>query len=392
MAHLYRRMRVTEKMRHPVISTLEQYIGLPISEIPTPALMIDLDTFESNLARMSEYCKARGKFYRPHAKAHKSSVIGKIQLEYGAQGHCAAKLGEAEVLVSGGLRDFLITAPIVGRRKIERLLILNSIAPEIKIVADSAVNLGEISRMSGALGSKVKVLIDVNVGQDRTGVDSAQQAVGLAMMIEKAPGLELAGIQAYCGTNQHVVGYATRREMELASLERAVMVRRALEGAGFQVGILSVGGTGTYNIDTEIPEVTEIQPGSYIFMDAHYSRIGSPDSLRFDDFGNSLSVYTTIISHPVKDRAVTDGGNKALSTDEGVSVPVGLNGALYRPGGDEYGILDLQDSSRGLNVGDKLEFIPGHCDTTVNLHDHYFGIRNGMVESIWPVEGRGRMD
>jgi D-serine deaminase-like pyridoxal phosphate-dependent protein len=371
---------------------LEDYIGLPISEIPTPALMIDIDVLENNLARMRDACSAYGKLYRPHAKAHKSSIIAKMQLEYGAHGHCAAKLGEAEVLVSGGLQDILITAPVVGRRKIERLLALNSLASAIKIVADSAINLQEISAMAAAVGAKIKVLIDVNIGQNRTGVDNPEQAVLLAHVIESAAGLEMAGIQAYGGTNQHIVGFERRREMELRSLERAVAARKAVEKAGYDVGILSVGGTGTYNIDTEIPEVTEIQPGSYIFMDAHYRSIGGPDTSRFGDFGNSLSVYTTIISHPVEGRAISDGGNKALSADEGQPIPLGLIGAEYRPGGDEYGILDLKDSNLPLNVGDKLEFIPGHCDTTVNLHDNYYAVRKGMVEAIWRIEARGRMD
>ena len=373
-------------------TTLENYIGLPISEIPTPALMIDLELFEKNLARMRDVCRTRGKLYRPHAKAHKSTTIAKMQLEYGAHGHCAAKLGEAEVLVGAGIQDVLITAPVVGRRKIERLLALNSVAPAIKIVADSAINLQEISFMASAIGTKIKILIDVNVGQDRTGVDGPEEAIRLAQVIHKAPGLELAGIQAYGGTNQHIVGFKKRREMELLSLERAVAARRAVEKAGYAVEILSVGGTGTYDIDTEIPEVTEIQPGSYIFMDAHYSSIGGPDTARFEDFGNCLSVYTTIISHPVEGRAISDGGNKALSTDEGPAVPVGLIGAEYRPGGDEYGILDLKDSNRPLNVGDKLEFTPGHCDTTVNLHNDYYVIRKGIVEAIWRIEARGRTD
>jgi 3-hydroxy-D-aspartate aldolase len=372
--------------------TLQEYVGLPISEIPTPALMIDLDILEANLARMRNACHARGKLYRPHAKAHKSSLIARLQLAHGAQGQCAAKLAEAEMLVGGGIRDILITAPVVGPRKIRRLLALNRITSDIKIVADSATNVQEISAMAAAAGARIKVLIDVNVGQDRTGVNNPQEAVVLAQMIASEPGLTLAGIQAYAGTNQHIVGFEKRRANELLSLERAVAARNAVEKAGYAVGILSVGGTGTYDIDTEIAEVTEIQPGSYIFMDAHYSGIGGPATSRFEDFCQSLSVYTTIISRPVGERAVTDGGNKALSTDEGLPVPVGLTGANYRSGGDEYGIVDLRDANRALAVGDKLEFIPGHCDTTVNLHNFYFAIRKGTVAAIWPIEGRGRMD
>jgi 3-hydroxy-D-aspartate aldolase len=232
----------------------------------------------------------------------------------------------------------------------------------------------------------------VNVGQNRTGVDSPEEAADLARQISKEKALELVGIQGYGGSNQHIMAFENRREIELLSLGRAVVARSAVEKAGFPVAILSVGGTGTYNIDTEVPEVTEIQPGSFIFMDSHYSSIGGPNNADFTDFGNSLSVLTTIISHPSKGRAITDGGNKALSTDESMPVPKGLTGVAYWPGGDEYGIISLKKPNRELNVGDKLEFIPGHCDTTVNLYNYFWGVRKGVVEAVWPIEGRGRTD
>ncbi len=319
---------------------------------------------------------------RPHGKAHKSPIVAKKQLQYGAMGQCAAKLGEAEVLVHGGIKDVLITAPVVGRRKIERLLALNAITSDIKVVSDSAVNLQEIAAAAALKGMRIKVLVDVNVGQNRTGVDTPEEAVALAALIAKERGLELAGIQGYGGSNQHIVGFENRRAIELLALERAVAARRAVEKAGFHVGILTVGGTGTYNIDTEVPEVTEIQPGSFIFMDAHYSSIGGSGSDRFSDFENALSVYTTVISHPSKGRAITDAGNKALSTDESMPVPKGLTGVEYRPGGDEYGILELKQPSQPLAVGDKVEFIPGHCDTTVNLFNLFYAVRKGTVEAV----------
>lgn len=370
----------------------DEFIGQSVMEVPTPALLIDLDVFESNMAAMRDACAARSRNYRPHGKAHKSPVIAKKQLEYGAQGQCAAKLGEAEVLINGGIRDVLITAPVVGPRKIQRLLALEAITPDVKVVVDSPENIKDLSAASAAKNRKLKVLIDVNVGQNRTGVDTPQEAADLARQIDREKGLELAGVQGYGGNNQHIVAFENRRAIELLSLERAVQARRAVEKAGFPVGILSVGGTGTYNIDTEIPEVTEIQPGSFIFMDAHYSSIGGPNNADFSDFGNSLSVLTTIISHPSKGRAITDGGNKALSTDESMPVPKGLTGVAYWPGGDEYGIIGLKKPNRELKVGDKLEFIPGHCDTTVNLYNYFFGVRKGVVEAVWPIEGRGRSD
>ncbi len=371
---------------------LDALKGLPISEIPTPALLIAHDILEKNLAKMRNACKDRGIAFRPHGKAHKSPILARKQLEYGAGGLCAAKLGEAEVFVNAGVGDVLITTPVVGRRKIERLLSLYALSSDIKVVADSSRNLQDLSGAALQKGLRVKVLIDLNVGQNRTGVDKPEDAVALAQVIAKEPGLELLGLQAYGGNNQHIMEFEKRRAAELRSLERAVEGRRALERAGFEITMLSAGGTGTYNIDGEIPEVTEIQPGSFIFMDAHYGSIGGIEGARFNDFGQSLSVYTTVISRPSKQRAITDGGNKALSTDEAAPVPVGLTGVAYRPGGDEHGILTVSDTSLGLEVGDKVVFVPGHCDTTVNLHDRFFVTRDGIVEDLWPIEARGRCD
>ena len=375
-----------------LIVTYDDLIGQPLAELPTPALLIDLDIFEKNLATMRDACSASGRLYRPHGKAHKSSIIAKRQLDYGAHGQCAAKLGEAEVLIHGGIRDVLITTPVVGRRKIQRLVALAGVTPDVKVVVDSLQNTSDLSAAAAAQGRRLKVLVEVNVGQNRTGVDTSEAAVNLASQISREQGLELAGIQAYAGNNQHIVGFENRRSLELRALDRTLNFRSALVRAGFPVDILTVGGTGTYNIDFDVPEVTEIQPGSYIFMDAQYSAIGGLDSAEFTDFGNSLSVLTTVISRPSQGRAITDGGGKTLSTDGSLAVLKGLTGVRYSPGGDEHGILRLKKSSRELNVGDKVEFIPGHCDTTVNLHNVFFGTRNGVVETVWPIEARGRSD
>lgn len=370
----------------------DEFLRQSIAELPTPALLIDLDIFERNLATMAEACRRRGTRLRPHGKAHKSPVIGKQQLDGGAIGLCAAKLGEAEVLVGGGILDVLITAPVVGRRKIARLMRLLAATPQIKVVADDEQNIKELSEAAQASGRRLKVLVDVNVGQNRTGVDRADEAAALATLIAREKGLEFEGVQAYGGSNMHVVGFENRKAASLQALERAIAARQAIEKAGLPVRILSVGGTGTYNIDAGYPGVTEIQPGSYIFMDAHYRSIGSETSEMFSDFGTSLSVLATIISRPAKGRAITDAGNKALSTDEGLPALKDSKGISYRPGGDEYGILSLTDPARDFTVGDKVEFIAGHCDTTVNLHDVFFGVRKEIVEAVWPIEGRGRTD
>ena len=363
-----------------------------VMELPTPALLVDLDILDHNLQTLATYMKGRPVSFRPHGKAHKSPAIGKLQLASGAKGLCAAKLGEADVLVRGGVKDVLITAEVVGRVKIERLMALLGMAPDLKAVVDDERNAIDLSTAALAAKQKLKVAIDVNVGQNRTGLDKPEDVVALAQVIAKQKGLELVGLQGYGGNNQHIVGFENRRAREVQSNERVVAARQALEKAGFAVQLVSVGGTGSYNIDADYTGVTEIQPGSYIFMDSHYNKIGGRDKPEFSEFGNSLSVLTTVISRAVAGRAIVDAGGKALSTDESVPEPMDLTGAVYSVAGDEYGALRLQNPSRDLKVGDLVQIMPGHCDTTVNLHNVYFGVRKGTVEHVWPIEGRGRTD
>ena len=372
-----------------------QYRGFlrkSVKELPTPALLIDLDIMERNLQALGSYMKGRPVSFRPHGKAHKSPAIGKLQLASGAKGLCAAKLGEADVLIRGGIRDVLITAEVVGRVKIERLMALLTLTPDVKAVVDNEQNAIDLSNAALTSKRKLKVAIDVNVGQNRTGLSTPDEVVALAQVIAKQKGLELIGLQGYGGNNQHAVGFENRKARELASNERVVAARQALEKAGFAVQMVSVGGTGSYNIDADYPGVTEIQPGSYIFMDSHYNKIGGRDKPEFSEFGNSLSVLTTVISRAVSGRAIVDAGGKALSTDESVPEPMDLTGATFGVAGDEYGSLRLQNPSRELKVGDQVQIMPGHCDTTVNLHNVYFAVRNGTVEHVWPIEGRGRTD
>jgi D-serine deaminase-like pyridoxal phosphate-dependent protein len=374
------------------ILNYDRFLGLPVSEVPTPALVIDIAALKHNLVTMRDACAEQKRSWRPHGKSHKSPAIARLQLSYGAGGICAAKLGEAEVFVQAGVNDVLITAPVIGRHKIERLLALHASTPELKFVADSVVNVREVGSMAASHGRKLKVLIDVNVGQNRTGVDTPEDAVTLAREIGNQPALELDGIQAYAGTNQHIVGYDRRRDSEFEAIARAIRVRDALRSEGFSLETLSVGGTGTYKADLHAEGVTEIQPGSFIFMDSHYRSIGNEVGAVYSDFGQALTVMTTIISRPSRSRAITDGGNKALPTDEGLATTIGLSGAEYRPGGDEYGILEVRQANHRLAVGDKVSFVPGHCDTTVNLFDRFFVGLDGVVEAIWPIAARGHSE
>jgi D-serine deaminase-like pyridoxal phosphate-dependent protein len=365
-----------------------------VHDLPTPALLIDLDVFEKNIRTMVDSVKGKPCVVRPHGKAHKSSAIAKMQIAMGARGNCAAKLGEADPLVRGGVHDVLVTAPVVGPVKIKRLMDLMAIAPEIKVVVDNEQNASDLSAAALAAKRKLKVLIDVNVGQNRTGVEPVD-AEKLAQAIAKLKGLELIGLQGYGGNNQHINGFDARKAREMTSNEKVVAARQGLEKAGFGVQVVSVGGTGTYNIDSEVPGITEIQPGSFIFMDSHYNKIGSRDqSAAYSDFGNSLMVLTTVISRPATgSRVVIDAGGKALSMDESVPEAMDVTGVTYSVSGDEYGSLRWQNApNRDLKVGDQVFITPGHCDTTVNLYNVFFGVRKGVVEHVWPIEGRGRSD
>lgn len=368
------------------------FVNKSVKELPTPALLIDLDIFEHNLQKLASYMKDRPVTFRPHGKAHKSPAVGKLQLASGAKGLCAAKLGEADVLIRGGIKDVLITAEVVGKLKIARLMSLLAMTSDVKAVVDNEQNAIDLSEAALAAKRRLKVAIDVNVGQNRTGLEKPEEVVALAQVIAKQKGLELIGLQGYGGNNQHIMGFENRKARELQSNERVVAARQALEKAGFTVQMVSVGGTGSYNIDAEYTGVTEIQPGSYIFMDSHYNKIGGKDTPEFSEFGNSLSVLATVISRAVAGRAIVDAGGKALSTDESTPEPMDITGATFGVAGDEYGALRLQNPSRDLKVGDQVQIMPGHCDTTVNLYNVFFAVRKGMVEHVWPIEGRGRTD
>jgi D-serine deaminase-like pyridoxal phosphate-dependent protein len=364
------------------------WVGRPVGELPTPALIIELDAFERNLARMQQHFAAHPHGYRPHGKAHKSPIIGAKQIAHGARGQCAGKLGEAEVLAAGGLDDILITSEVVGVGKIERLMKLAAERRVLQVV-DHPRNVEDLARAAAAAGLTLSVLVDVNVGQNRTGVLPGQPAVELAQEVARHRSLRLRGIQGYGGHIMHIDGYANRLAAQQKAMALVGETRAALERAGFDIDVVSVGGTGTYRIDTDFPWVTECQPGSYIFMDSHYSSIGGPDGAAYNDFANSLFVISTVISAPDKARRIVDAGQKILSNDAGPGRVHDITGVDYRSGGDEHGILTLNAPSRAIELGDRLTLVPSHCDTTVNLHDRFFAVRKGVVEAVWPVAARG---
>jgi D-serine deaminase-like pyridoxal phosphate-dependent protein len=353
--------------------------GTPLERIDTPALVVDLDALERNLDRMAAFATRSGKGVRPHAKTHKSPLVARMQLDRGAIGLCCAKLGEAEVLADAGVGPLLITTEIAGEPKVSRLVALRRRAEVLAVVDDMDAARALSQAMRGA-GLTLDVLVDVNIGQERTGV-APDGAGELAACVASLTGLRLRGIQAYEGHLQHVRTEAERRMQWRLCADRMLVARDQLARRGLTVGIVSTAGTGTCAFAAELPEVTELQAGSYPFMDSDYARVeGLP-------YESSLTVIASVVSRQRDDTAVIDAGWKALSTDAGLPVVKGRPELEYVTKGDEHGGV------RGARMtpGERIELIPSHCDTTVNLYDEYVCVRKGVVEAVWPIAARGRV-
>ncbi len=361
-------------------------VGRTKDELPTPALVVDLDQLEGNITRLATHAKAAGIALRPHAKTHKCAAIARLQVAAGALGVCVATLREAEAMAEGGVGGILITSEMVGSVKIRRLLELARRQPDTMSVVDDPGHAAELSSAARAAGLILNVLIDVDPGSRRTGVAAGEGATQLARRIAGLPGLRLRGIHCYSGSSAHVTGFEQRRAHSEKAMSPAIATFRELRREGLPMEILSGGSTGTYNIDPAFGAMTELQAGSYVFMDVDYRRIGGARGPVYDDFAPSLAVIATVISRPGRNRATVDAGLKAFATDRKFGPePKDLPGATFSWGGDEHGILDLTQASREPRLGERLEFIVPHCDPTVNLHDHIHALRGDRVEAVWPV-------
>lgn len=360
----------------------QHLIGMSKWDLDTPALVLDIGLVEQNLATMAAAAGRFGKQVRPHVKTHKTPLLALRQLEGGALGICAAKLSEVETMILGGIREILLTTETAGPRKIARLLTLSRHAHLMNVVddADAAAALSDAFAHEGMV---LDVLVDVNVGQDRTGVDPGEPALALARRVRDLPGLRFRGLQGYEGHLQHIYNAQERGEACRAAMRKLTETVRLIVAAGLPCEIVSTAGTGTAQFASEFPEVTELQPGSYVLMDSDYAQVGGLD------FATSLTILSTVVSHVHHERAVIDVGYKAVSTDAGMPAIKAVEGASYTPGGDEHGKLALTEASPKLKVGEKVEVIPSHCDTTVNLYDYYCVVRDDRVEAIWPIAARG---
>jgi D-serine deaminase-like pyridoxal phosphate-dependent protein len=313
--------------------------------------------------------------------------IARRQIERGAIGISVATVAEAEVMARAGIRGLLLTAEMVGEPKVSRLMRLLSQAPDTMVVVDNPLNVEELQRAASAAGMTITTLIDLDIGQNRTGIQPGEPALRLAESISRARNLRLKGICAYAGHVAHVKGFDQRRTSSQQALSRAFETRDLLHRNGHSVEILSGASTGTYNIDSFMEGMTELQSGSYVFMDVEYRGIGGQSGAVYDDFSPALCVLATVI-HRSENKAIVDAGLKAFSTDRPFGPePVALDGVKYEFAGDEHGRLVLNGAD--VRLGEKLRFIIPHCDPTVNLYDRFFCVRAENVEDEWPIMERG---
>lgn len=360
--------------------TDEPRLGTPVDRIDTPALLIDLDLFQKNASRMAQYFDTRATALRPHAKTHKCPRIALTQLELGACGITCAKLGEAEVMADVGIRDILIANQIVG--KIDRLTNLAARC-DLMVAVDSATNVTELSRGCQEKGVSLRVLVEVDIGMDRCGVQSGEPTRALAHRVVDAPSLHFAGLQAYEG---HLV-LQERKKRERGIQVAAEMLQQScdlLEQDGIPVSLVSGGGTGTYDLSGNTPPWNEIQAGSYILMDATYVKVRP-------EFRPALSVLASVISRPVPERIVTDAGMKVMTHEFGLPQPIGVDGLSLTRLSEEHGKLIAEHPAQlALQPGDKIRFLPTHGCTTINLHDRFYVIQDGVLVDIWSITARGR--
>ncbi|MCL2060117.1 MAG: DSD1 family PLP-dependent enzyme [Oscillospiraceae bacterium] len=346
--------------------------------LETPALIIEMDALESNIRMMSEFFKDKKAKLRPHFKTHKSPEIARMQVAAGAKGLTCAKLGEAEVLVGAGIKDILIANQIVDKGKLNRLAGLARFA-KMGVCADNADNIADLSKAAQYYGSTLHVLVEINVGMERCGVNTKEEVKYLAKLINSSDGLVFEGFQAYAGQLSHNLDKPERVSGVGDAVAKVGAIKKYLEDDGIAVAQISGAGTGTYNITGDNTIWTEIQAGSYVFMDTDYEQLGL-------DFMKSLTVLATVI-HKRPGAAITDAGQKSCCITVGPPAIAGYPG-LFATLSEEHGkIIDAEDL---LEYQQRVEYLPSHCCTTVNLHDRYYCVRDGALEAVWNIAGRGK--
>ena len=385
---------------------MNHLVGHSVNSLDTPALVVDLDMMERNLRAMAAFAAQHHVMLRPHAKMHKSAELAKLQMEAGAVGVCVQKTSEAEALVAGGVHNIFISNEVIAPVKLARVALLSRVlAPlggKMAICVDSLEGIKRLAtsmnegRVTSGIASSIDVFIEINVGQNRCGVEPGAPAVALALEIRKHPALNFAGLQAYHGKAQHMRSAAERRDAVVNAIKVVGHTRQLIEDVGIKVTLVTGAGTGTAPLEAASKLYGELQAGSYLFMDADYAAnepaIGQPR------FKHALFVKTQVISVHAG-HVVCDAGHKSHAIDSGLPKVHAFSSRSeleYSNGGDEHGILKpAAGSTRLPSLGSMLWLIPGHCDPTVNLHNEMIGVRGGLlkgvVERIITVDGRGAL-
>jgi len=360
-------------------------------QLSTPALLLDLDVLERNIATMAAHAKKAGINLRPHSKGGKSIEIARRQVAAGAIGICCATLGEAEALAAGGIENLLITSPVVTPAMIDRLMALNGRSRGLLVVADNPDNVEALAQAGAATGQSLALVVEFDVGQGRTGTTSVEAAAALARRIKASAHLRYAGVQAYYGHLQHIQAHADRKAAAATQMARVKALLDHLKADGLSPAIVTGGGTGTFDIDPDGHVYTEVQAGSYPFMDREYLEIAMTAG-GSSPFAAALFVQTSVVSANREGLAIVNAGYKSFATEGGPPVVTRpeLANASYRLMGDEHGGVAYDAKSARLAIGDVVEFLTPHCDPTINLYDRYHCVRGDMLVEIWPVDARGR--
>ncbi|MEY4707959.1 MAG: hypothetical protein RJB58_1682 [Pseudomonadota bacterium] len=352
--------------------------------LDTPALLVDLDVMEANIAHIAGACRAAGVNWRPHVKSHKTVEIARKQIAAGAIGVTCAKLGEAEVLAEAGITDILIANQIVGDTKIRRLMALPDTSDMI-VSVDSRENVAELAEAAKAAGRKLRVVIEVNTGMNRAGVEPGAPAVALANFIAQHPSLRLVGVMGWEAHVTAIQDPTIKAEAVADAIALLTDSADACRRGGHDMSIVSCGGTGTLLYCVSQPGVTEVQVGGAIFNDEHYrTHYGI-------DLPCALTVLATVISRPNPCRVILDVGRKAMSTDMALPRPIGLADIAAVKLSAEHAQIELGAPSETPRVGDKIELVVGYSDTTIHLHEEIVALRGGAVEAVWKVAGRGKI-
>ncbi len=360
-------------------------IGMKIQDIQTPALIIDYDIFQDNINKMKNFVNNNKVKLRPHAKMHKSVDVAKHQINIGgAHGICCQKVSEAEVFARNGIQDILITNQVTNLKKIERLTKIPFWGTKIGCCIDNLQNVLDIQNSAATNNTLINIYIEYDCGANRCGLKSFDKIEMIILEIHRSQNLKFMGFQAYNGSIQHIQDFENRKKEVIKTCQKIKELKSYFKD--YDLEITGVG-TGCFDIEVSEDIYTEIQVGSYAFMDAHYSSLKKNQDINNTIlFDNALFVLSSVMSTSLKNHAVVDAGLKSMSLDSGLPKVAKLN-LDYLKCSDEHGVLS--DPNNSLKTNDKVFLIPGHCDPTCNLHDWYVVIQNEVVKEIWPVSARG---